>query len=92
MQLAVSADIQELIDWEVAHGNAIEGVYQPFGLPVVAMQQPLVKRHHTALWPPSLDWWEFKDPHYSAAEWCAGYVSATSGHKICGPLADRLHD
>jgi hypothetical protein len=88
VETRVSNDIQAVIDWEVAHGNAVDKTYYPFELPVVAMKRPLRQWLDGKLRdvPASLRWWEFRDRHYPEDEWCAGFESSESGHKVCGPL------
>jgi hypothetical protein len=84
MDIDVSDDIKAVIDWEIAHnGNSIEGVYRPFGPPVVAMTRPVKRQRDVAA---TLKWWEFRDGHYAESEWCAGFESTASGHKVCGPI------
>lgn len=89
LDVRVSDDIKAVIDWEIANNeNSVEAVYYPFGPPVVAMKRPVKQWLEGKLRdvPSTLTWWEFRDPHYSEDEWCAGFESSDSGHKVCGPL------
>jgi hypothetical protein len=89
VEIKVSDDIRAVIDWEVANNeNSVENVYYPRGLPVVAMKRPVKQWLRGALRDvhSSLRWWEFRDPHYGEEQWCAGFESSESGHKVCGPL------
>ena len=89
MDRDVSDDIRIIIDWEIAHNdNAVETVYYPQGLPMVAMKGPVKQWHHGAPRdvPATLTWWEFRDPHYGENDGCAGFESSKSGHRVCGPL------
>ena len=89
VEIRVSNDIRAVIDWEIANNaNSVENVYYPQGLPVVAMKRPVKRWLGGVLHdvPPTLRWWESRDAHYGRRDWCAGFESSESGHKVCGPL------
>lgn len=85
---AVSDDIKAVVEWELANGNAVDAVHYPFGVPVVAMARPVRRWLGGAVRdvPQSLTWWEYRDAHDAELEWCAGFESSVTGHKVCGPL------
>lgn len=93
MLKGVSEDINAVIDWELAHGNAIAIPPKDFeGNLIVVM----VRHVRTTvggsprLLPPSLRPWEFRDAHYAENQWLAGFRSDVSGQVVCGPL--ELHN
>lgn len=89
VEITVSDDIRAVIDWEVANNeNAVETVYYPEGLPVVVMKRPVKQwlRGRLRDVPSTLTWWEFRDPHCGEEDWCAGFESSESRHKVCGPF------
>jgi len=79
----ISDDINAVIDWELSHGNMVEGrVVSNLTLEeIVVFRRPLTIANVS----PTLKEWSWEDPHYGETEWRRGYQSTVSNQIVCGP-------
>ncbi len=100
MLKGVSDDINEVIDWELAHGNEMSNIppREVDGYLVIGMAHPLRTSYDgkPRVLPPSLRLWEWRSQHYAEYQWLDGFKSDLSGQVVCGPIreysADELRD
>ena len=84
----ISTSLCSIYDLELFLGNTVIGVDEPAGsrCPLaVNFQSPIHKNEiesRLAL-PPTVKWWEYRDPHYSIE---GGYACDSTGHALIGPL------
>lgn len=80
--------LHEVFQFELARGNRVERIDAPAGTLcpyAVALTKPLQRAEiekQLAL-PPSLRWWESRDPHYAIE---AGYVCEEHPHTLTVPI------
>jgi hypothetical protein len=84
----LSTNLHAIYDLELSLGNAVVRVDEPAGdrCPLaIIFRNPLhrAKIETTLSLPPTVKWWECRDPHYPIE---GGYACNETGHAIAGPL------
>ena len=84
----LAPNLQAIYDLELSQGNSVIRVDEPAGdrCPLaVIFKNPLQKAkiESTLSLPPTVRWWECRDPHYPIE---GGYGCCETGHAIAGPL------
>ena len=91
MLKGVSEDINAVIDWELAHGNAVSNIPPRMvaGDGVRVFLVRCLKSVQQGIYqelPKSLRPWQWQSPHCPEYEWLVGFQSDQSGDVVCGPL------